>query len=227
MPIEERSFATIKAAACALAEDLASTLNEAISARGQGTLAVSGGRTPRYVFELLRELGVDWSRVTLTLTDERWVPPEHLESNEHLVRSCLLQGPPASATFVPLYGGEDSPVAGQTACEARLRKIEMPFDGMYLGMGSDGHFASLFPGDNAVNGREGRCIVVPASEFHGPRMSLTFPTIMNARKVFLLFSGADKQAMYLKARKAGATKDIPLSLLLSQTKAMIRVLSAP
>ena len=228
MTIEERCFPTIEAAAYALADDLASTLREAISAHGHGLMAVSGGRTPHHVFERLRQLDVDWSRVTVTLTDERWVPPYHPDSNEKLVRSYLLQGPARAAAFIPLYGGEDSPEAGQSACEARVKDLVLPFDAVYLGMGGDGHFASLFPGDPAVDARESRCIPVPATEFRLPRMSLTASAILDARKVFLLFSGADKHAKYAEAaRTDGANHDIPLRLLLLQTQTPVYVLSAP
>ncbi len=227
MAIEERSFPATEAAARALAGELAAALSEAISARGRALLAVSGGRTPKQVFERLRQSELDWSRVTLTLTDERWVPADHPESNERLVRDHLLQGAAKSAAFIPLFGGEDSPEAGQPACEARLKALALPFDAVYLGMGGDGHFASLFPGDPAVEAREGRCVAVAATETRLPRMSLTAPAILNARKVFLLFSGADKHAAYTGARKTGSYRDIPLRLILSQTPTPVSVLMTP
>lgn len=225
--IEERNFKTLEAAAHALADDLAAVLREAISTRGEALIAVSGGRTPQQVFERLHQLTVDWSRVTITLADERWVPPDHPDSNEKLVRSYLLQGTAAAATFIPLYGGEESPEAGQPACEARLKTLALPFDAVYLGMGSDGHFASLFPGDAAVDARDSLCVAVPAMESRLPRMSLTAPAILNAGKIFLLFSGADKHAMYAEAKKAGSYKEIPLRLILSQTQTPVVVLTAP
>jgi 6-phosphogluconolactonase len=126
--IEEHRFAALPAAAHALADELASLLREAISDRGRSLLAVSGGRTPQQVFERLRQLEVDWGRVTLTLIDERWVPAGHPESNERLVRSYLLRGAAAAATFIPLFGAESSPEAAQPACEARLKALALPFD---------------------------------------------------------------------------------------------------
>jgi 6-phosphogluconolactonase len=99
---EERHFPSLPDAAHALAGELALTLDHATSARGRALLAVSGGHTPQPVFERLRQLEVDWGRVTLTLTDERWVPPNHPDSNENLVRSWLLRGP-AAAAFIPLF----------------------------------------------------------------------------------------------------------------------------
>jgi len=210
MTIEERSFATLEGAALALAEDLACTLRKAVAARGRALLAVSGGRTPRFVFSYLRELDVDWGRVTVTLTDERWVPPDHPDSNEGLVRSHLLKGPSSAAAFISLYGGESSPGAGQSACEARLAALKLPFDAVYLGTAGDGHFASLFPGDPTLDVKNRLCVAVPGSETRQPRMTLTAPAILDTNKLFLLFSGADKNAIYAKAKRAGSYRDLPL-----------------
>ena len=225
--IEKRDFPTMIDAAHALAGELAAALREGIETRGRGLLAVSGGRTPRHVFERLRELEVDWSKVTVTLIDERWVAPDHPESNELLVRTYLLQGAAAAAEFVPLYGGEDTPQTGQAACEVRMQALQLPFDAVYLGMGDDGHIASLFPGDPAVEVRAGRCVAVAPSGSRLPRMSLTAPTLLEAGKVFLLFNGADKHAKYAAARQPGSPAEIPLRLVLAQNRTPVIVLSAP
>jgi 6-phosphogluconolactonase len=227
MPIEERVFISIETAAHALAEDLASVLREAVSARGQALLAVSGGHTPRQVFEHLCQLNAEWSKVTVTLTDERWVAPDHPDSNENLVRTHLLQGPAKAATFISLYDGDSTPAAAQAACEIRLQSLTTPFDAVYLGMGTDGHFASLFPGEPAIDVRDSPCVAVPATASRRPRMSLTVPEILNARKIFILFSGKEKHATYIKAQKARSYGEIPLQLILSQEKVPIYVFSAP
>lgn len=227
MSVEERAFDSLDAAARALAEELAGTLCKAVSACGRASLAVSGGRTPRHVFRYLKRLNVDWARVTVTLTDERWVSPYHPDSNEGLVRSFLLQGPAKAATFVPIYGGEISPEAGQPACEARLEAMTRPFDAVYLGLGGDGHFASLFPGDAALVVRDRICVAVPGTQTRQPRMSLTASAILDARKLFLLFSGVEKHAVYSKAKRAGPYRKIPLRLILSQQRTPVIVLHAP
>jgi 6-phosphogluconolactonase len=227
MAIEEHHFISIEAAADELAANLASVLCDAISARGRALLAVSGGRTPKHVFERLRRHDVDWRRVQVTLTDERWVPVDHPDSNEKLVRSCLLLGGAAVATFISLFGGEESSERGQFACEERLKTLNLPFDAVYLGLGNDGHFASLFPGDPALHVYNSLCVAVSATESRLSRISLTAPTILNANKIFLLFSGHDKHFIYSKAKQPGSIEEIPLRLLLLQEQTPITVLTAP
>jgi len=226
MPIEERKFPSRAAAVYALADDLASTLREAITTRGRGLLAVSGGSTPHQVFARLHQLKVAWEYVTLTLTDERWVPRSHPESNEKLVRTHLLKGTALNAKFIPLFGGEDSPQVGHSACEGRLNSLPLPFDAVYLGMGVDGHFASLFPGDSAIEVNGCCCVAIPATETRLARMSLTASVILDAKKIFLLFCGSDKYATYLEAKKEGPLKELPLRFLFSQAQTPVHVLWA-
>jgi 6-phosphogluconolactonase len=227
MSIDEREFDSIESAAHALADELATLLRTAVADRGRALVAVSGGRTPRHVFGRLRGAELDWTRVAVTLIDERWVPSDHAESNERLVRECFLLNEAAAASFIPLFGGEDTPEAGRAACEARLAALVLPFDAVYLGMGTDGHVASLFPGDPAVGVRAGRCVAVPPATGRLARMSLTAPTLLNARRVLLLFDGADKHAAYTRARQPGSASDVPLRLVLQQDAAPVTVFSAP
>jgi len=221
--IIEKKFATIEDAASALAVDLKNNLNEAISARGHSLLAVSGGNTPKKVFEYLRKQKLDWNNVIITLTDERWVPNDHIESNEQLVRSYLLKYLPEGTSFVPLYGGQETLEVDVKLFESRLKNLPLPFDAVYLSMGVDGHFASLFPGDKTFDIYDSHCIAVPGTNTRLARISLTVSTILNARKIYLLFSGKDKLSMYLKARTPGLYDEIPLRIVLSQNKIPVMV----
>ena len=227
MKLIEQDYADVLLAAQALADKLADVLRDAIENRGKALIAVSGGRTPQHVFNHLKQQDVDWSRVTVSLTDERWVPVNHPDSNESLVRQHLLTGPASAATFAPLFGGEATPMAGQNACEDRLNKQSLPFDAVYLGMGGDGHFASLFPHTESLHVATGNCTPVPEIETRSARMSLTLPTILAARHIFLLFSGAEKHQKYQEAQELGSTDALPLRLLLNQTQKSIHVLTAP
>ena len=222
----ERSFDSIEAAASALADNLACCLKTAIASRGQALLAVSGGKTPQHVFSRLSGLSVDWTRVTVTLTDERWVPPDLQGSNAALVRRYLLQDAAAAAHFIPLYGGEESPLAGQAACEARLKTLPQPFDAIYLGMGEDGHFASLFPNDSAIQVRDGLCVAVPEQPSRMARMSLTVPVIADARNLFLLITGPEKLQKYEQAKLPGSPRELPLRQLLEMKRNSLNVLKA-
>lgn len=227
MAIEEQHYPDMQQAADDLAVRMAANLKDAIAKKGHASLAVSGGRTPKLVFAKLRELDVDWSKVTVTLIDERWVPNDHVDSNEALARNFLLQGAAEKATFVPMYGGEATPMDGHEACEKRLQEVPLPFDASYLGMGPDGHFASLFPGDPAVHVTEGLCIGVPETESRVARMSLTAPAVLNSDNIYLLLNGEEKKAKYDEAKMPGSAEDVPLRLLLLQNDVTIHVLMAP
>ncbi len=127
-----------------LANDVAEQLRAAISARGEATLVVSGGRSPVAFFQNLAKQGLDWSKVTVSLADERWVPVEHVDSNAGLLKKYLLQGPAAKAKFLSLYSAAAN--LEDAAEQADRLLAELPaIDVLVLGMGDDGHTASLFP----------------------------------------------------------------------------------
>ena len=227
MAVEERKYATLEDAASEMANELANTLREAIRIRGKALLAVSGGKTPEKVFKYLHQEKLDWNHVTLTLTDERWVPVIHPDSNEALVRSYLLKYLHKETAFIPLYGGEVSLDADVKSCESRLKTLHLPLDAVYLGIGSDGHFASLFPGDKALTVSDSLCVGVGDTKSRLARISLTAKTILQSRKIYLLFSGDEKHSIYEKAKIRGSHFEIPLRLVLEQEDTPVVVFSAP
>lgn len=212
-----------------VARRVAQCLRTALEARGVALLAVSGGRSPVGMFERLRTMELDWSRVVITLADERWVPDTHRDSNAALVRSHLLQGRAAQAQFVPLYNGADSAHAGAPACQARLAELPLPFDCIVLGMGEDGHTASLFPDApelaQAVARDETATLCCAVTPGHAPhvRISLTLHALLaRNRQLILAISGATKRQVYEQARAAD-TPTLPVSLLLHQDDCPIDV----
>lgn len=204
MAVTERSFTPIQSAAETLAEDLVSIIRNSVATTRRAFIAVSGGKTPPIVFDRSSQFRIDWRRVTVTLIDERWTTPDHDESNGRLVRKYLLQGSAKFAKFVSLFGGEPSPEKDQSACNVRLLLIQGPFDAIYLGMGRGGHIASLLPGDHpAINARHDLCLVIAASENQLPILLLSVSVFLQARQLFLLYSGKNKHAAFSAAKKAG------------------------
>lgn len=210
-----------------LARHIARRLREAITSRGHAVLAVSGGKSPVTLFEQLRGQTLDWSRVTVLLVDERCVPHTHAESNTALVRTHLLQGPAAAASFVPFFDTlpatlDDAALeALANQANTRLAAQPWPLDVAVLGMGEDGHTASLFPGAQrlakALNGSGPVTWLRPAEASKAPqaRLTLTLPALLATRELALSITGAGKLATYQQARLA-ADETLPVSLVLNQ-----------
>lgn len=194
----EHRFDNRSTLATALAAAVAKNLRTAIAERGTALIAVSGGTTPERFMATLSSEKLDWSRVTVTLADDRWVPPTHVRSNEHLVRRTLLRNEAAAANFVPLYTGAADPESGWHDAEANIERLVLPFDAMILGLGTDGHCASLFPdGDRFAQAidpvQKERVLPMRAPSVDEPRITLTLPAIIATRNLYLHIEGNDKR----------------------------------
>lgn len=225
MPIEHL-FQTGAEAAADIAARMAAVMTDAIAERGVAAIAVSGGRSPRPVFEALAEADLDWSKVVVTLVDERWVAADDADSNEKLVRETLLQGAAAKARFVPMKTDAADAYAGQAEVEAAFADLPWPLDIVLLGMGEDGHTASLFP--QAAELAEGlsssaRTIAVTPPAAPHQRLSLTASAILAARHVFLQISGNAKTAVYSNALEEGPIEQLPIRLALHQDSTPVEV----
>ena len=218
-PLQEHTCANTAAQARQLAEAVAGQLHHAIATRGRALLAVSGGKSPIALFEHLRQQPLDWASVTVLLVDERCVPHTHPDSNTALVRQHLLQDGAAEATFVTFFDALDAIDTLAAAANQRLAALHWPLDVAVLGMGEDGHTASLFPAapglDTALHTTAHVAWVRPDAIGHAPhpRLTLTLPTLQAARQLHLSLAGPAKQAVY---RQALAQPDaaLPVSLLL-------------
>jgi 6-phosphogluconolactonase len=222
----EHLFATGADAAADIATRIAAILSDAIAARGVASIAVSGGRSPRPVLEALSATDLDWSKVVVTLVDERWVSPDSGDSNERLVRETLLQGAAASARFVPMKNDAADAYAGQPAVEAAFAALPWPLDIVLLGMGDDGHTASLFPeGAELAEGLASKALTIAATPPVAPhqRMSLTAHGVLQSRFLFLQISGAGKKAVYDRALAGGAVEELPIRLALLQDEVPVEV----
>jgi len=184
-----------------LAEDLSHNiveiLKQSIKSDGRASLAVSGGRTPIPLLEALSDLKLDWSSVDLTLVDDRWVEPSHEDSNEKLVRAHLIKNKAKKINFVPLKNNSKTAKDGYKLSEESLQQVKSPFDVIVLGVGSDGHTASLFPcSDELTEGMDlnNPCRLIATSPKTAPyeRMSLTAKAIIDSKNIFLHLNGSDK-----------------------------------
>jgi len=210
----------------ALAGHIGAALETAMQQRGQATLAVSGGRSPVPLFEALRQLPLPWARVHVIPVDERCVPPLHADSNAALVRRHLLQEQAINARFVPLFDDlPDAPEALVTRdldelARAASRRVAplLPADVVVLGLGEDGHTASLFPDApgtaQALATAEPVAWTRPSRAPHA-RLTLSLATLRGAGLLELPLCGPLKQSVYRQALLGEASPLRPLSLLLS------------
>jgi 6-phosphogluconolactonase len=183
-----------------------SLADEAVNARGQFNVALSGGSTPRLLYSLLASaefaVRIRWQQIHLFFGDERCVAPDHAESNYRMVKESLL-----SRTFIPpdnvhRMAGEKTPQVAVAEYEARLRKHfhidddALPrFDLILLGLGEDGHTASLFPDSSALSETRHLVATTYVEKLNAQRLTLTFPVINNAAQIIFLIAGESKAAV--------------------------------
>lgn len=211
-----------------LADRIGRSLLKSIAVHGRASLAVSGGSTPKPLFRQLSALDIPWQDVVITLVDERWVDPADRASNEQLVHRYLLQDRAAAAVFVGLKNVFPAAAEGEARCEQALRKVPQPFTVLVLGMGNDGHTASLFPGSAqlaaATDMNSGKtCMAVTPADAPHERMTLTLPAILNAEEIILHLTGSEKKEVLAKAQEAGPAEDMPVRFILRQGETPVAV----
>lgn len=172
----------------ACARDVARLARDAVTARGAFHVALSGGSTPKHLYAALRELHVPWERVFVYFSDERTVPPGHADSNYRLARDHLLSHVPIPEEQVFRMRGELDPHEAARAYEAVLPER---LDLNLLGMGDDGHTASLFP-ETAALSATGRVAANFVPKLDTWRVTFTFPEINASRERWILAAGASK-----------------------------------
>ncbi|MCW8871656.1 MAG: 6-phosphogluconolactonase [Xanthomonadales bacterium] len=227
-PIAPRllSFDTREEACASLASEVCETLTDALAARGRATLVVSGGTSPVAFFRHLRRLPLSWERITVLPSDERVVPLDHADRNEAMIRRELLQGPASGASLRGLL-----PASGSTANLPQLAEtLPLSFDAVVLGMGTDGHTASLFPGapelEAALRSPEPLALLnVP--RLGTQRVSLTPAALLATCRIDLLIFGPDKRAVYEAAAAGDDAGEYPVRCVLRQKRVPVRVFWAP
>jgi 6-phosphogluconolactonase len=216
-----------------LARFVAQRLRSAVQLRGQALLVVSGGSTPVPFLTALSDEAIDWARVSITLADERWVPVDHPDSNEGLVRRMLYRGRAQAARLVSLHTDAVLPEQAEPVVEARLATLPWPADVTVLGMGGDGHTASLFPHHvdlpRALSDQSGRCLAVaPPEPPNVPvaRMTLSRKALLDTRQLVVHITGASKMALLKQAMVPGSLADWPIRLALLETAVPCDVFAA-
>jgi len=217
--IERRDFADRQALAAALAETVATRLNAAIAERGEASIAVSGGSTPERFFNVLSQADLDWGKVSVTLVDERWVPPGHERSNARLIAEALLQNCAAAARFIPLYSDAARPEDAMPFILAALATVPMPFDVVVLGMGADGHTASFFPGGDRLNAAldPDNPALLSAMNAPGagePRITFNLAPILASGLIALHIEANEKKSVLEQALAGGPVEDMPVRAVL-------------
>ena len=212
-----------------VAQHVRRLIGNAIDARDEAIIAMPGGKSPTPIFERLADLKIDWERVTIIPTDDRVVPADSPLSNFAKIASHFL---PKGAHVVPiiLESAADYRQAGQFA-NARLADLKWPPDLVWLGVGKDGHIASIFPGpdlEDALDGPPARralglmpCPLPPEAPV--ARVTLSRPSILSARELLLTISGAEKRAIVLGALKDGPSSATLVGRVLADAKMPVHI----
>lgn len=226
--LEQRDFDSREELDRNLAGTLAETLRDDLRRQPRAVLALSGGSTPRGMLEQLSRQALDWERVDVILVDERWEAPDSSEANEGLVRAHLLRGPAAIAHLHPFITPADTPEEALPDLEARLASLPRPFSAVVLGMGTDGHTASWFPGaDNLAElldpSGPARVAVTRPKTVPQARVTLTLPAVLDCRHIHLQITGSEKRAVLEQA----ANRQLPVAQILRQTLTPVCIWWAP
>mgnify|MGYP005664108019 CR=1 FL=1 len=205
----------------ALSQSISKQLQRAIEKKGKASLLVSGGSTPKPLFEKLRHAAIEWDRVSVGLCDERLVSSSHEDSNERFVKTHLLQDNASKAKFIGMYKDGMSLQEAEKSCSQKLKEELFPFDVIVLGMGKDAHTASLFPENPKLekafdlNNKEFCIAVEPKSAPHA-RLSLTRSAILSASHIYLHFEGKEKGAVYQEVIEGEDMYKMPIRSVLNQ-----------
>jgi len=212
-------------------------LDNALTQQQSASLLVSGGSTPAPLYQTLSEADLDWKNIHIALVDERWVDNNHPASNEALIKKTLLINRAAQAPFTPMKTAAETAIEGQPETEQQYRQLPKPFTVTILGMGSDGHTASLFPHaeglDQALSPDYTQltaAIMAQKSDVTGDnteRLSLSLHGLLQSKRLIILLTGEEKLAVFKQALKPGPVEDMPIRAVLRQPTVPVELYWAP
>lgn len=215
-----------------LSKLIADRLSQAVEQHGRASMAVSGGTSPIPLFRALSRIDLPWHRVLISLVDERWVDEDHPDSNAAMVRRELLQNHAAAASFLAMKTPAHDAFEAQPELNEQLEANILPLDIVILGMGDDGHTASLFPDAEglaeALNTQTPVvCRGISVVGMPYTRMTLTLRTILSARHCILHITGEAKKATLAQALQDGSEFKMPVRAVLKSEKLTTEIYYSP
>ncbi|MCP3673397.1 MAG: 6-phosphogluconolactonase, partial [Gammaproteobacteria bacterium] len=211
-------------------------LSKAVEERGNATFLVSGGSTPVSLYQSLSNNDLFWNQIQVAMVDERWVKTDDDSSNERLIRSTLLQNNAKDAKLVTMKTMAKQATDAEKEINQTYSNLNVPFDVTVLGMGSDGHMASLFPDsdglEDAVTQSGTFCKSIKAENNYTigdvtERMSLTLHGLLQSKVIFILLRGREKLMTYRKALRGSNVFEMPIRAILHQKDIPVIVNWAP
>lgn len=233
--VSERLFDSRAELTAALQQECEQALTAAVEDRGEATFMVSGGSSPEALYKSMSNSDLPWESIYVALVDERWVDFEHDKSNEAFVVKSLIQNKAAATNLIGMKNTAESAQEGLADCEAAYQQLAQPFDITILGMGSDGHTASLFPNANGLQEAlttDALCAAINAhpSEVTGAiteRMTLSLNGLLQSKALVLLLTGEEKLNVFRAAQAGTDVNEMPIRAILQQDKVPLTVYWAP
>jgi 6-phosphogluconolactonase len=225
MPLQRQVYPDIESLSQAVANFAATALHSTLNHQAQATLVVPGGSTPRHYLPALAKCELPWDRITVTLSDERWVDVDDEQSNERLVKQHLMNHLPKKIRFIGLKTQHTDPSAAIETLHQRLTGLPLPPSLTLLGLGEDGHIASLFPGMNPDSLSTHHCVAVAPPIAPSPRISLSLALLAESEHIALVVTGKTKRRL-LDRLNEHPDPELPIVWLLQRTQAPIMVFEA-
>ena len=223
--LQRRSFPNIDSLSQSLAQYAESALQTILSRRQHATLAVPGGNTPRHYLPELAKCALPWDRITITLSDERWVDVDDEQSNERMIKQYLVNRLPANTRFSGLKTDHADPSAAVETVHRRLASLPLPLSLALLGLGEDGHIASLFPGMNPDLLVSHHCVAATPPVAPSPRISLSLALLAQSERIALVVTGKTKRRLLDRVHEK-PNPALPIVWLLQRTSSPVMVFEA-